>query len=62
VLAIIDINKPAHSIFSGIIMIIIIIINRFVWCHQVVTSEALGAGSVLVSGERRESLGEEESL
>jgi len=30
--------------------------------HKVVTSEALGAGSVLVSRERRESLGEEESL
>jgi len=39
-----------------------IIINRFVQRHKVVTSEALGAGSVLVSGERRESLGEEESL
>jgi len=30
--------------------------------HKVVTSEALGAGSVLVNGERKESLGEEESL
>jgi len=28
--------------------------------HKVVTSEALGPGSVLVSGERRESLGEKE--
>jgi len=38
----------------------IIIINRFVKRHKVVTSEALGAGSMLVSRERRESLGEEE--
>jgi len=45
-----------------IIIIIIIIMNRFVQRHEVVTLEALGAGSVLVSGERRESLGEEESL
>ena len=40
----------------------IIIINRFVSRHKVVTSEALGPGSVLVSRERRESLGEEECL
>ena len=42
------------------IIIIIIIINRFVWRRKVVTSEALGPGSVLVSRERRESLREEE--
>ena len=35
---------------------IIIIINRFVWHDEVVTSEALGPGSVLVSRERTESL------
>jgi len=43
-------------------LIIIIIINRFVQRHKVVTSEALGPGSVLVSRERRESLGKEECL
>jgi len=32
------------------------------WRHKVVTSEALGPGSVLVSRERRESLREEECL
>jgi len=42
--------------------IIIIIINRFVWHHEVITSEALGPGSVLVSRERTESLGEEECV
>ena len=42
------------------IIIIIIIINRFVQCHKVVTSDALGPGSVLVSRKRRESLREEE--
>jgi len=41
---------------------IIIIINRFVQRHKVVTSEALWLGSVLVSRERRESMGEEECL
>jgi len=40
----------------------IIIINRLVYRHKIVTSEALGAGSVSVSGERRESLREEKSL
>jgi len=45
-----------------IIIIIIIIINRFVWRHKVVTLEALGPGSVLVSRERTESMGEEECL
>jgi len=42
-----------------VIIIIIIIINRFIWRHKVVTLEALGPGSVLVS---RESMGEEECL
>ena len=46
----------------GVMPIIIIIINRFVQCHKVVTSDALGPGSVLVSRERRESLREEECL
>jgi len=41
---------------------IITIISRFVLCHKVVTSEVLRPGSVLVSRERRESLGEEECL
>jgi len=44
------------------IIIIIIIINRFVWRHKIVTLKALGPGSVLVSRERRESLGVEERL
>jgi len=44
------------------IIIIIIIINRFVWRHKVVTSDALGPGCMLVSRERRESLGKEECL
>jgi len=39
-----------------IIIIIIIIINRFVQHHKVLTSEALGPVSVLVSRGRRESL------
>ena len=47
---------------SFVYIIIIIIINRFVWCHKVVTSDALGPGCVLVSRERRESLGKEECL
>jgi len=38
---------------------IIIIINIFLWCHKVVTSEALGPGSVILRG-KRESSGEEE--
>ena len=38
------------------------VVNRFVQRHKVVTSEALGRGSVLVSRERRESLREEECL
>jgi len=41
-----------------LLIIIIIIINRFVKRHEVVTSEALGPGSVLVSRGRRGSLGE----
>jgi len=36
--------------------------SRFVQRHKVVTSEALGPGSVLVSRERRESLREDECL
>ena len=40
-------------------IIIVIIINRFVQLLKVVTSEALGPGSVLVSRERTESLGKE---
>jgi len=47
---------------SFVYLIIIIIINRFVWRHKVVTSDALGPGCVLVSRERRESLGKEECL
>jgi len=43
-------------------LFIIIIIDRFVQRHKVVTSEALGPGSVLVSRERRENLREEECL
>jgi len=39
----------------------IIIINRFVLRHEVVNSEALGPGSMLVSRGIRESLGKEES-
>jgi len=39
-----------------------IIINRFVQRHKVVTSEALGPDSMLVSRGRRESLGKEECL
>ena len=38
------------------------VVNRFVQRHKVVTLEALGPGSVLVSRERRESLREEECL
>ena len=46
-----------------IIIIIIIIIKIFVQRHRVVTSEALGPGSVLViSRSMRESLREEVSL
>jgi len=46
-----------------IIIIIIVIINVFVQRHRVVTSEALGPGSVLViSRSMRESLREEVSL
>jgi len=41
---------------------IIIVINRFVQYQKVVTSDALGPGSVLVSRERRESLRKEECL
>jgi len=37
--------------YAQLVIIIIIIINRFVERHKVVTPEALGAGSVLVSGE-----------
>jgi len=40
----------------------IIIINVFVKRHKVVTSEALGPGSVLLSRGKRESPGEEECL
>jgi len=47
---------------ASFVYIIIIIINRFVWRHKVVTSDALGPGCVLVSRERRESLGKEECL
>jgi len=43
-------------------VIIIIIINRFVYRREVVTSEALGPSSVLVSRETRESQREEECL
>jgi len=56
------ISHPLPFLPSTKIIIIIIIINRFVQCHKVITSEALGPGSVLVSRERRESLGEEECL
>jgi len=45
-----------------VIVIPIIIIIRFVQCHKVITSEALGLGSVLVSRGRRETLGKEECL
>jgi len=45
---------------SIIIIIIIIIINKFVQRHKVVTSEALGPGSVI--RERRKSLGKEKCL
>jgi len=41
---------------------IIIIINAFVQCHKVVTSEALGPGSVLLRRGKRQSPGEEECL
>jgi len=41
------------------IVIVIIIINIFVLHREVVTSEALGPGSVSVSRGRRESLGKE---
>jgi len=44
------------------LIIIIIIINIFVWRHKVVTSEALGPGSVLLRSGKRESSGEEECL
>jgi len=47
---------------ASFVYIIIIIINRFVWRHKVVTSDALGPGCMLVSRERRESLGKEECL
>jgi len=42
-----------------LIIIIIIIINVFVKRHKVVTSEALGPGSVLLRSGKRESPGEE---
>jgi len=45
-----------------IIIITIIIIHGFVKRHKVVTSEALGPGSVLLSRGRKESLGKEECL
>jgi len=43
-------------------MIIVITINIFVQSHKVVTSEALGLGSVLLRRGKRESPGEEECL
>jgi len=52
----------AFGALTLLVIIIIIIINRFVWRHKVVTLEALGPGSVLVSRERRESMGEEDCL
>ena len=54
--------RISRSILGVMPIIIIIIINRFVQCHKVVTSDALGPGSVLVNRERRESLREEECL
>jgi len=50
------------KIITVIVIPIIIIIIRFVQCHKVITSEALGLGSVLVSRGRRETLGKEECL
>jgi len=40
----------------------IIIINIFLHSHKVITSEALGPGSVLLRKGKRESPGEEECL
>jgi len=48
--------RPTNSVKA------LIIINIFVWRHKVVTSEALGPGSVLLRKGKRESPGEEESL
>jgi len=45
-----------------VVIIINIIINIFVERHKVVTSEALGPGSVLLNRRKRESPGEEECL
>jgi len=44
------------------VIIINIIINIFVERHKVVTSEALGPGSVLLNRRKRESPGVEECL
>ena len=45
-----------------VVIIINIIINIFVERHKVVTSEALGPGSVLLNRGKRDSPGEEECL
>jgi len=50
----------ARSNLAYEFIIIIIIINIFLWCHKVVTSEALGPGSVILRRGKRESSGEEE--
>jgi len=44
------------------LLLIVIIIKAFIWRHKVVTSEALGPGSVLLRSGKRESPGEEECL
>jgi len=44
------------------LIVIILVINVLVWRHEVVASEALGPGSVLLRRWKRESPGEEEFL
>jgi len=57
-----DLMLSSTNCFVQLFIIIIIIINGFVYRRKVVTSEALGADSMSVSRERIKSLGEEECL
>jgi len=55
-------TRKLNTLRASINIVIIIIINVFVWRHKVITSEALGPGSVLLSRGKRERPGEEECL
>jgi len=59
-----DVRPTAFNVNVNVInrldLIIVIIINVFVQRHKVVTSEALGPGSVLLRKGKRESPREEE--